>query len=381
MNYVLATLCALGACAAVPSATASASEASSSGATEREATTRQLRIGETIRPVHGETRPNETDVTAYLLVYFKDETHSLHFAVSADGYSFTDVNGGAPVLAGRDISEQRGIRDPHIVRGPDNAFYMAMTDLHIFAQKEGIRKTEWERPREGYGWGNNRSLIFMKSYDLIHWTHSIVRMDRLFESFAELGAAWAPQTIYDIDNRKMMVYYSTRTGNGPNHMVYSYADPAFTTLTDEPRPLFTYPKPGISSIDGDIAKVGDKYRLFYVAHDNPGNLRQAVSDNIAGGYAFDPQKIDPESVGTEAPNLWRRHNSDTYVLMYDVFGAKPRNNMGFSETQDFIYFRDIGHFNAPGSPMKATNFSGAKHGAVMPITPAELQRLESYFAQ
>jgi hypothetical protein len=145
--------------------------------------------------------------------------------------------------------------------------------------------------------------------------------------------------------------------------------------------LFTYPKSGINTIDGDITRVGGKYRLFYVAHDKPGHLRQAVSARINGGFVFDPQKVDPDDVGTEAPNLWRRHNSDTYVLMYDVFGAKPHNNMGFSETRDFVHFRDIGRFNDPGSPMKATNFSGPKHGAVMPISVKELRRLQRYFAQ
>ena len=81
------------------------------------------------------------------------------------------------------------------------------------------------------------------------------------------------------------------------------------------------------------------------------------------------------------PNLRRRHGSDIYVLMYDVYGAKPHNNMGFSKTRDFIHFRDIGRFNDPGSPMKATNFSAPKHGAVMPISPDELQRLTRHFAR
>ncbi|MEJ8629737.1 hypothetical protein P0F65_07545 [Sphingomonas sp. I4] len=44
--------------------------------------------------------------------FFTDEDHSLHFATSRDGYSFTDVNGGKAVLSGRDIAEQKGIRDP-----------------------------------------------------------------------------------------------------------------------------------------------------------------------------------------------------------------------------------------------------------------------------
>ncbi|WP_395335047.1 glycoside hydrolase family 43 protein [Novosphingobium sp. BL-8H] len=323
--------------------------------------------------------PADRALTAYLLVYFRDETHSLHIAVSRDGYTFRDVNGGKPVLKGRDIAEQKGIRDPHIVRGPDGAFYLSMTDLHIYAQREGLRDTEWERPKEGYGWGNNRSLIFMKSRDLIHWTHAIVHVDQLFPETRNLSAAWAPETIYDPKARKMMVYYTTRDGTGTEHMVYSYADDAFTTVTQSPLPLFKYPKANVGSIDGDITRIGDKFHLFYVAHERPGHLRQAVSNRINGEYVFNPTPVDPETAGTEAPNLWRRAGTKTYVLMYDVFGAKP-NNMGFSETTDFKHFHNLGRFNDPGSPMKATNFSGAKHGAVMPITSGEADRLEKYFA-
>lgn len=357
---------------------ASSSPVSAQAAAERPA--KQLQIVNSIAPDQSAARSSEKDRSAYLLSYFKDETHSLHFAVSMDGYSFTDVNDGAPVLLGRDIAEQKGIRDPHIARGPDGAFYLAMTDLHIYAQREGLRDTEWQRDGKRYGWGNNRALVFMKSYDLINWTHSIVRVDQLFPSTAEISTAWAPQIIHDAEQGKMMVSYSTRSGDQPDHMVYSYADDAFTTLTTPPQRLFTYPDPTKSTIDGDITKIGDKYHLFYVAHDQPGHLRQAISDKINRDYVFNPTKIDPETVATEAPTLWRRHGTDTYVLMYDVFGAKPVNNMGFSETQDFVTFKNLGRFNEPGSPMKATNFTQSKHGAVVPITPEEAKRLQDYFA-
>jgi hypothetical protein len=61
----------------------------------------------------------EKDFGAYVMVYFKDETHSAYFAVSSDGYTFTDVNSGQPVLDGTLLAEQKGVRDPHITRGPD----------------------------------------------------------------------------------------------------------------------------------------------------------------------------------------------------------------------------------------------------------------------
>lgn len=352
---------------------------SAGAATDVKPAARQVQIVKAISPASGAKAPGEKELAAYLFVYFKDETHSIYFATSTDGYSFTDINGAEPILLGKDISEQKGVRDPHIMRGPDGAFYLSMTDLHIYAQKEGLRDTEWERPRQHYGWGNNRSLILMKSYDLIHWTHSLVHVGELFPAYADLGAAWAPETIFDKEQNKLMVYFTTRMKGGHNYMVYTYADNAFTTLATEPKRLFIYPDANKSTIDGDITKVGEKYHLYYVAHDNPGGLRHAVSNKINEGYQFDPAKVDPEKVACEAPTVWRRLGSKNHVLMYDVFGAKP-NNMGFSETSDFVHYKNLGRFNDQGSPMKATNFSGPKHGAVMHITAAELKRLQGYFA-
>ena len=95
--------------------------------------------------------PAEKDLSAYLFVFFKDDDHSLHFALSSDGYSFTDVNGGKPVMKGEDLAEQKGIRDPHIVRGPDNAFYLSMTDLHLFGKRMGYHRL-YGRPTRPYSY-------------------------------------------------------------------------------------------------------------------------------------------------------------------------------------------------------------------------------------
>src|SRR5690348_7633531 len=149
------------------------------------------------------TRPvNEKELAAYLLVYFKDATHSLYFALSRDGYTFADVNGGQPIMNGADLAEQKGIRDPHITRGPDGAFYMVMTDLHIFGQRAGYRTTQWERPAEQYDWGNNRAIVMMKSSDLINWSNSDFRIDKAFEETKDVGCFWAPETIFDPEKNK-----------------------------------------------------------------------------------------------------------------------------------------------------------------------------------
>jgi hypothetical protein len=310
----------------------------------------------------------EKDLAGYLLVYFKDQNQSAYMAISTDGYSFTDINGGKPVFIGSQLAEQKGVRDPHITRGPDGAFYLAMTDLHIFGKRAGFRETDWERPIEKYGWGNNRAIILMKSYDLIHWTHSDFRVDKAFPELGDIDCSWAPETVYDPIMKKMMVYFTIRYNNKECHMYYSYTDDDFTKLETKPERITE-----IGGLDGDITKVGNKYQLFYVSN---ARVLHSVSDKINKDFKTDTTRIDPEKVSTEAPNVFKRIGTKTYVLMYDVYGARP-NNMGFSETTDFISFKNIGHFNE--GIMKTTNFKGPKHGAVTYLTKKELKAIAQHW--
>jgi len=304
----------------------------------------------------------EKDFAGYLLVYFKDQTHSAYLAISRDGYTFVGLNGGQPVFEGTLLAEQKGVRDPHITRGGDGAFYLAMTDLHIAGQRMGYRTNQWQRPAEKYGWGNNRALVLMKSWDLVHWTHADFRVDTAFPELGDIDCSWAPETIYDEVAGKMMVYFTIRYNNKNANLYWSYTDDAFTKLVTTPEKI-----PDIGGIDGDIIKVGDKFHLHYVAD---AKIRHAVSDKINQGYQAGPQRIDPNTVSTEAPNVFKRLGTDTYVLMYDVYGARP-NNMGFSETKDFITYTNIGRFNE--GVMKTASFDRPKHGAVTYMTLDELK--------
>lgn len=307
---------------------------------------------------------NEKDLAGYLLVYFKDQNQSAYMAISTDGYSFTDINGGQPVLIGSELAEQKGVRDPHITRGPDGAFYLAMTDLHIFGKRAGFRDTEFERPAEKYGWGNNRALVLMKSYDLIHWTHSDFRVDKAFPELGDIDCAWAPETVYDPTMKKMMVYFTIRYNNKECNLYYAYANEDFTKLETKPERITE-----IGGLDGDITKVGDKYQLFYVSN---ARILHSSSASINSGYKPDTTRINPDKVSTEAPNLFKRLGTNTYVLMYDVYGMRP-SNMGFSETADFVTYKHLGHFN--DGVMKTTNFSSPKHGAVTYLTNDELKAI------
>lgn len=331
--------------------------------------------------------PAEKDMAAYLMVYFSDSDHSIHFATSHDGYTFKALNDNKPVISGDTIAEQRGVRDPHIYRGPDGNFYMVATDLHIYARREGLRDTEWERPAE-YGWGNNRGLVLMKSSDLVNWTHNVVRIDRLFpDEFGEIGCAWAPETVYDPAKDALMIYFTIRR-RGANikdapkedrltRLYYAYADKDFTTLVTKPRKLYEYPNPEKEAIDADICPMPDgRFAMTYVAHDGYPGIKIAYSDSINDGYDYHDPQIDHEPRNCEAPNIWKRIGEDRWVLMYDVYSINP-HNFGFMETTDFKTFIPTGHFN--DGPMRALNFTSPKHGAVIQITADEARRLEEKF--
>ncbi|MGY5356019.1 glycoside hydrolase family 43 protein [Wenyingzhuangia sp. IMCC45467] len=322
-------------------------------------------------------KKQDAESLVYLMTYFKDNDHSLHFALSADGYTFTDINNGKAVIGGDTIASQKGIRDPHITKGPDGAFYIVMTDLHIFGKEKGHRETQWERPVDKYDWGNNKGFVMMKSEDLIHWTHSNFIFNDTFESLKEMGCAWAPQTIYDPKEDKMMVYFTMRIGHGLTKMYYAYANDDFTKIITEPKILFDYPNEKVQVLDADITQIPDgRYCMTYVAQERPGGIKIAFSDEINKGYKYDPKWIDFEPGSCEAPNMWKQNGTDKWVLMYDIFSVHP-HNFGFVETTDFINFKNLGHFNE--GVMKTTNFTSPKHGAVISISKKQALKLAKHW--
>lgn len=325
--------------------------------------------------------PAEKDMGAYLFTFFNDATHSLFMAISWDGYTFTAVNDGQPVISGDTIAAQHGIRDPHIYRSPhDGKFYMALTDLHIYGKEKGLRQTQWERD-DKYGWGNNRGIVLMKSDDLIHWSHTEVFVGELFgEQFPELCCAWAPETIWDPAVGKLMVYFTI--GRKPDERIkvyYSYANADYTTLETVPQLLFEYPNEKIAVLDADICPMPDgRYFMTFVAQENPAGIKCAISDRINTYHpASNTQQIDTEPRGCEAPNTWKRIGENRWVVMYDIYGITP-HNFGFVETSDFQTFTPLGRFNE--GVMKATNFQSPKHGSVIHLTKKEARRLERYWS-
>ena len=184
----------------------------------------------------------EKNMAAYLMVYHKDADHGLHMAISYDGYHFRALNNDPAMIIGADIATPNGIRDPHIFRAPNGYFYLAMTDLHVFGQRDGYRDTQWERDGERYGWGNNKGLVLMRSRDLIHWSLCQLDFQTLGGAWQEVGCVWAPETSYDAACGKLMLHFTSRTGNGINRIYYVYMNDAINRMESEPQLLFEAPE-------------------------------------------------------------------------------------------------------------------------------------------
>ena len=190
-------------------------------------------------------------MVAYLFTYFnsndpKDE--QICYAISDDGYNFTPLNHGKPVISSDTIAYTQCVRDPHILRCEDGkTFYMVVTDM-----------------QSNHGWSSNRGIVLLKSTDLINWQHSAINFPtRYTKAWKNVIRVWAPETIYDHVAKKYMVFYSLRTSDPGSYdkIYYQYANEDFTDLEGEPKWLFDA---GNATIDGDIVynEADQLYHLF-----------------------------------------------------------------------------------------------------------------------
>ncbi|WP_288879124.1 family 43 glycosylhydrolase [Pedobacter panaciterrae] len=292
------------------------------------------------------TSAQQSKKTAYLFTYFTGNNgteESIRFALSNDGYTYRALNADKPVISSAVISSTGGVRDPHILRGADGkTFYMVVTDM--VAAK---------------GWDSNRAMVLLKSADLVNWTSSIVNIQKRFPNQDSLLRVWAPQTIYDKEADKYMIYWSMKHGAGPDIIYWAYANKDFTDLETEPKQLFFSPTNG-PCIDGDIVFDQGKYHLFYKTEDSEKGIRVAVSDKLKEGYVARPGTVQQTKDPVEGAGVFKLNNGEGYILMYDVY---TKGRYQFTKTKDFKQFTVVDH-------EVRMNFH-PRHGTVLPITTAE----------
>ncbi|MCG9697926.1 family 43 glycosylhydrolase [Shewanella sp. Isolate11] len=290
----------------------------------------------------------------YLFSYFSgngEGEEQVHFALSADGFNFRALNHNQAVLDSAVISRSGGVRDPHLLRGEDGRFYMVLTDLHVPTM----------------GW-QNTAMVMLTSKDLIHWHHSVVDIPETFpQQFGDVNRVWAPQTIYDEQAKRYMVYFSMRQDNDSDIIYYAYANDDFSGLISAPKQLYFPPKWAQSkaSIDGDIVKKDGKFYLFHKSEDGQPGIKLAVSHQLTKGYQLlSSDRVDRETNPVEGSGTFKLIDRDEYMLMYDVY---TRGQYQFTTS------RDLKHFSVVDNDV-SMNFH-PRHGSVIPVTQAEIDAL------
>lgn len=295
--------------------------------------------------------PEDKDFSAYLFAYFKGnevKNEALCYAISTDGYNFRALNQNMPILDSKKISSTGGVRDPHILRAEDGkTFYMVMTDM-----------------TSSKGWDSNRAMVLLKSQDLVNWTFSVVNIQEKYSGQEDLKRVWAPQSIYDAEADKYMIYWSMKHGDGVDIIYYAYANDDFTDIIGEPKPLFL-PENGKSCIDGDIVEKNGLYHLFYKTEGHGNGIKRAITSSLTSGKWVEQEGYKQQtSEAVEGSCIFKLNHSDTYVLLYDVY---MDGSYQFCESKDLDVFKSI-------DTEISMNFH-PRHGTVVPITRWELEDL------
>ncbi len=191
----------------------------------------------------------------------------LHLAWSEDGYTWTPLKNGKPLLR----PEVGGglMRDPQILQGPDGTFHMVWT-------------TAWNK--HGIGYANSK--------DLIHWSQQTL-LD-VMKNEPEARNVWAPELFYDAAKKQFLIFWAStipgrfsetgKTGDGGyNHRMYYTLTADFERL--EPARLLY--EPGFNVIDATIVQDGKRFVMFLkdeTRQPPAKNLRVATAETPAGPY-------------------------------------------------------------------------------------------------
>lgn len=300
----------------------------------------------------------------YLFVYFPSNSNeNLYYAISTDGYNYTPLNNGNAFLKADTTTVMGGLRDPHILRGEDGWFYMAVTDMKC-----------------SFGWDSNRGLVLMKSKDLIHWSHSTVHFPTRFYGtpFAQVDRVWAPETIYDPIAGKYMVYFSIRTTDGTavyDKDYYCYANDDFTNL--ETVPEYFYDR-GDATIDMDIVynESDGLYHGFFKT-EGQGGICKVTATRLtpepgqpAGSQWSAPSgTLQQTTENVEGAGVFKLINQDNWILMYDCYS---NGHYQFCSSPDLSQFTFVQNTATTGA------FT-PRHGTVIPITAEETAALLEAF--
>ncbi|MFC0439888.1 family 43 glycosylhydrolase [Kutzneria buriramensis] len=318
--------------------------------------------------------PPKEPLTGYGFFYFTGEGTSngeqIYSAASKgnDPLNWTELNNGQPIL--KSSLGELGVRDPFVMRSPDgDKFYLLATDLKI----NGGRGWDAEQ-RTG-----SRSITIWESDDLVHWSRQ--RSAQVAPPTA--GNTWAPEAFWDAKRGDYVVFWASKlyaendlghTGDSYNRMMYATTRDFVTFSAPQ-----VWIDPGYSVIDSTVIQNnGTYYRFTKDERNNTSSspcskyiLEQKATDLLDPNYDFVSECIgkatatSPGLSAGEGPTGFKSNTENKWYLFIDEYGG--RGYVPF-ETTDL----DSGKWTmSTGAHLPAS----PRHGTVLPVTQAELDRL------
>jgi hypothetical protein len=281
---------------------------------------------------------------AYLFTSFREPADAgLRMLYSYDGYHWTGLD---TVFLKPAIGNQKVMRDPSMVQGPDGNFHLVWTS----------------------SWRGDKGFGYASSKDLIHWSDQ--KMIPVMEHEPATVNVWAPELFYDDAGKQFIIIWaSTIPGrfergieeDSNNHRMYVTTTTDFQSFT--PTRLFLDPK--FSVIDAVILKRGtDDYVLVLKDNTRPErDIKVAFSKTAIGPYN-NVSKAFTEQF-TEGPSVVKV--KDDWLIYYDSY---RKAIYGAATTKDFVNFTDI--TNEVSVP------KGHKHGTILTVKKKLVRSLINY---
>ena len=260
--------------------------------------------------------------------FHEPANEGLRFIYSYDGINWNPIEG---TFLAPEVGNQKVMRDPSIVKGPDGTFHLVWTS----------------------SWRGDKGFGYASSKDLIHWTEE--RFITVMDDPTTVNV-WAPELFYDdVKRQYMIIWASCIPGKFPdgledhnnNHRLYYTTTKDFKTFSKAKLLI----EPGFSSIDATMVKRGNNDYVM-VLKDNTRKQR-----NIKVAFAKSP--YGPWSEASESfTDMFCEGPSTAYVdgwyyIYYDSYRQKI---YGAHRTKDFKTFEDrTGSVKFP---------VGHKHGTV-----------------
>jgi hypothetical protein len=299
----------------------------------------------------------------FLFVTFNGEgspmTEQIYFGLSKDGLQWDALNHGDPVLIS--TLGEKGVRDPYILRAHDGTkTYILATDLSIHLNGN------WGRAVTA----GSKSIVIWETTDLVHWSEP-----RIVQVAADdAGCTWAPEAVYDEQTRDYLVFFASKNkrDNFKKHRIWATRTRDFRTFG---KPFIYIDKPG-DVIDTDIVRDAGKYYRFS-KDEKYKAVTMETSDRLTGPWrdvhGFSLEKL----TGYEGPACFQLQPAAAgkpakWCLLLDYY----------SRGQGYQPYAcdDLSH--GQFTPLPGVHFPFRfRHGAVLPVTAAEYQRLQQTYGQ